>query len=318
MVYLFSVSRKEDVTDFFDIEEEIGSGATSVVSKVVQKGTKTLFAMKKIKKNVDKKIIKTEIGILLRLKHTNIIRLKEIFESESHLFLILEFVSGGELFDRIVEKGSYSEQDAANCVNQICQAIAYLHDNDIVHRDLKPENLLYATRDEGSPLKLADFGLSKMLTNDLTMQTVCGTPGYCAPEVLRGERYGPAVDMWAVGVITYIMLCGYEPFYSDEGDSHMFRKILKCDYEFQSPWWDEVSLNAKDLVKKLIVLDPEKRLTAKQALQHPWVQGKGANIQHMEKAQTKLREFNARRKMKASCHAVIAVNDLVKKFKVVK
>ncbi|XP_066921122.1 calcium/calmodulin-dependent protein kinase type IV-like [Clytia hemisphaerica] len=273
--------------------------------------------MKKIKKNIDKKIIKTEIGILLRLKHTNIIRLKEIFESETHLFLILEYVSGGELFDRIVDKGFYSEQDAARCVNQICQAIDYLHENDIVHRDLKPENLLYATKDEEAPLKLADFGLSKMLKHDLTMQTVCGTPGYCAPEVLLGKNYGPEVDMWAVGVITYIMLCGYEPFYSDADDNkEMFRKILKCEFKFDSPWWDEVSINAKDLVMRLIVLEPEKRLTAKQALEHPWVQGKGANILHMENAQVKLREFNARRKLKGGAHAVIAVNELIKKFKV--
>ncbi|XP_057308525.1 calcium/calmodulin-dependent protein kinase type IV-like [Hydractinia symbiolongicarpus] len=315
MVYFFSVSRKENVEDYFDIGQEVGRGATSVVKIVTQKGTKDRFAMKQMKKNVDKKIIRTEIGILLRLRHPNIIRLKEIFESETHLFLVLELVTGGELFDRIVEKGFYSEQDAALCVKQLCEAVGYLHDNDIVHRDLKPENLLYANESKDSPLKLADFGLSKMLTTSSTMQTVCGTPGYCAPEVLLGKEYGPAVDMWAVGVIAYIMLCGFEPFYDDRGDQAMFQKILKCDFEFVSPWWDEVSLNAKDLVSKLIVADPKKRLTAKQALEHPWVQGKGANIKHMEKTQTKLKEFNAKRKIKAGAHVVIAATDLLRKIK---
>merc|ERR1712141_338267 len=128
-----------------------------------------------------------------------------------------------------------------------CEAVAYLHDNEIVHRDLKPENLLYKCPAEDSPLKIADFCLSKILTNNATMQTVCGTPGYCAPEVLRGEEYEPAIDMWAVGVITYILLCGFEPFYDDRGDQAMFQRILKCDYEFMSPWWDEVSVNAKVL-----------------------------------------------------------------------
>jgi len=312
MVYFFSVSRKEDVGDFYTTGREIGRGATSVVKEVTQKGTKQNFAMKIIQKNIDKKIIRTEIGILLRLNHPNVIKLKEIFESETQLFLILELVTGGELFDRIVERQYYNEKDAADAVKQICEAVAYLHDNEIVHRDLKPENLLYRSPAEDSPLKIADFGLSKILTNNATMQTVCGTPGYCAPEVLRGEEYEPAIDMWAVGVITYILLCGFEPFYDDRGDQAMFQRILKCDYEFMSPWWDEVSVNAKDLVSKLIVKDPKKRLTAKQALQHPWVQGKGANFKHMGQTHEKLKEFNAKRKLKAGMLGVLAVNELTR------
>jgi len=315
MVYFFTVSRKEKVEEFFDIEAPIGRGATSVVKTVIEKGTKKKYAMKQIKKDIDKKIIRTEIGILLRLKHPNIIRLKEIFESENELFLILELVTGGELFDRIVERGFYSEKDAAAVVKQLCEAIQYLHDNGIVHRDLKPENLLYANPTPESALKIADFGLSKMLTTSATMQTVCGTPGYCAPEVLLGKSYEESVDMWAVGVITYILLCGFEPFYDERGDQAMFQKILKCDFEFVSPWWDQVSLNAKDLISKLIVLDPSKRLSAKEAIAHPWVQGKGAKVNHMKDAQKKLREFNARRKIKAGAHVVIAATELLKKVK---
>lgn len=260
--------------------------------------------------HVEKKIVRTEIGILLRLKHPNIVQLKDIFETETHLYIILELVKGGELFERIVERGFYTEKDAAAAVKELCEAVAYLHENDIVHRDLKPENLLYASETDDSVLKLADFGLSKMLAPEVVMQTVCGTPGYCAPEVLLGKQYGREVDMWAVGVIAYILLCGFEPFYDERGDQAMFRRILKCDFEFVSPWWNDVSLSAKNLVSKLIVLDPSKRLTAKQALQHPWVQGKGAKRDHMEKTQEKLKEFNARRKLKAGMYGVLVVQDM--------
>ncbi|XP_043920410.1 calcium/calmodulin-dependent protein kinase type IV [Protopterus annectens] len=284
---------------------EITVGATSVVFRCRQKGTQKPYAVKILKKNVDKKIVRTEIGVLLRLSHPNIIKLKEIFETPVEISLVLELVTGGELFDRIVEKGYYSERDAADAVKQILEAVAYLHEHGVVHRDLKPENLLYATPAPDAPLKIADFGLSKIV-DDQAMKTVCGTPGYCAPEILRGCAYGPEVDMWSVGVITYILLCGFEPFFDERGDQYMFKRILNCDYDFVSPWWDDVSLNAKDLVKKLIVLDPKKRLTTQQALQHPWVTGKAANFAHMDTAQKKLQEFNARRKLKAAVKAVVA------------
>ncbi|XP_040277550.1 calcium/calmodulin-dependent protein kinase type IV isoform X1 [Bufo bufo] len=304
--YWIDGSNKDTLAHYYELESELGRGATSVVYRCRQKGTQKPYAVKMLKKTVDKKIVRTEIGVLLRLSHPNIIKLKEIFETPTEISLVLELVTGGELFDRIVEKGYYSERDAADAVKQILEAVAYLHENGIVHRDLKPENLLYATPAPDAPLKIADFGLSKIVDDQVAMKTVCGTPGYCAPEILRGCAYGPQVDMWSVGIITYILLCGFEPFYDERGDQYMFKRILNCDYDFVSPWWDDVSLNAKDLVKKLIVFDPKKRLTTHQALQHPWVTGKAANFAHMDTAQKKLQEFNARRKLKAAVKAVVA------------
>uniref|UniRef100_A0A674MQ93 Calcium/calmodulin-dependent protein kinase type IV n=1 Tax=Takifugu rubripes TaxID=31033 RepID=A0A674MQ93_TAKRU len=273
-------------------------GATSVVYRCEEKETQKAFALKVLKKTIDRKIVRTEIGVLLRLSHPNIIQLKEIFETDTDIALVLELVTGGELFDRIVERGYYSERDAAHVIKQILEAVAYLHENGVVHRDLKPENLLYADLSLDAPLKIADFGLSKIIDDQVTMKTVCGTPGYCAPEILRGNAYGPEVDMWSVGVILYILLCGFEPFFDPRGDQYMYSRILNCDYEFVSPWWDEVSLNAKDLVSKLIVLDPRQRLNVREALDHPWVLGKAARFSHMDTAQRKLQEFNARRKLK--------------------
>ncbi|XP_070541852.1 calcium/calmodulin-dependent protein kinase type IV-like [Ptychodera flava] len=309
--YWISQSIKDTTFDhYYGLGKELGRGATSVVYRCEQLGTGKPFAVKNLPKNVDKKIIRTEIGVLLKLKHPNVIQLREIFETQSELHLVLELVTGGELFERIVARGFYSERDAADCVRQICEAVAYLHQNDIVHRDLKPENLLYQDTSADALLKIADFGLSKIMSDSVTMQTVCGTPGYCAPEVLYGKPYGPEVDMWSVGVITYILLCGFEPFYDERGDKHMFQKILNSDYEFMSPFWDEVSLNAKDLISKLLVLQPKKRLTAVQALQHPWVKGRAAKFNHMEGTQKNLREFNAKRKLKAATQAVMIATSL--------
>ncbi|XP_065808411.1 calcium/calmodulin-dependent protein kinase type IV [Labrus bergylta] len=300
--------RDGTVEEFYTLSSELGRGATSIVYRCEEKQTQKPYAIKVLKKTIDKKIVRTEIGVLLRLSHPNIIQLKEIFETDTDIALVLELVTGGELFDRIVERGYYSERDAAHVIKQILEAVAYLHDNGVVHRDLKPENLLYADLSLDAPLKIADFGLSKIIDDQVTMKTVCGTPGYCAPEILRGNAYGPEVDMWSVGVILYILLCGFEPFFDPRGDQYMYSRILNCDYEFVSPWWDDVSLNAKDLVSKLIVLDPHKRLSVREALQHPWVLGKAARFSHMDTTQRKLQEFNARRKLKAAMKAVVATS----------
>uniref|UniRef100_A0A3Q2Q6W1 Si:ch73-60h1.1 n=1 Tax=Fundulus heteroclitus TaxID=8078 RepID=A0A3Q2Q6W1_FUNHE len=269
--------RDGTVEDLYTLGSELGrsGGATSIVYRCEEKQTQKPFAVKVLKKTLPPQI-------LLQMQ------LSTLGHSKN--------------------RGYYSERDAAHVIKQILEAVAYLHGNGVVHRDLKPENLLYADLSLDAPLKIADFGLSKIIDDQVTMKTVCGTPGYCAPEILRGNAYGPEVDMWSVGVILYILLCGFEPFFDPRGDQYMYSRILNCDYEFVSPWWDEVSLNAKDLVSKLIVLDPHKRLSVREALQHPWVLGKAARFSHMDTTQRKLQEFNARRKLKAAMKAVVATS----------
>ncbi|WAR00840.1 KCC4-like protein, partial [Mya arenaria] len=251
--------------DYYELGKELGSGATSKVYKCNAKGSDQAWAVKVINKKVDRKVVKTEVGILLKISHVNVIRMKEIFETPTQILLVLELVTGGELFER----GKYSEKDAALAVREMLEGLEYLHKNDIMHRDLKPENLLYENLSEKAKLKIADFGLSKIIGAQVTTNTVCGTPGYCAPEVVKGKCYDTKVDMWSIGVIAYILLCGYEPFYDDE-ETIMYKKILKGNYEFDSPWWDNITENAKDFIRKLLIVDVKSRLSAVDALKHPW------------------------------------------------
>jgi len=201
-----------------------------------------------------------------KLNHKSIVQLYDIFETPNELFLVLEFVPGGELFDQIVERGSYTENDAAKLVRQILEGIDYMHKHGVVHRDLKPENLLCAS---ANVIKIADFGLSKDIESG-NLQTSCGTPSYVAPEVLMGGQYDNEVDIWSIGVITYVLLCGFTPFFGDN-QRQLFERILHATFDFPSPEWDDISEAAKDFVKKLLVVNPAQRLTSAQALAHPWL-----------------------------------------------
>ncbi|KAL4227967.1 Calcium/calmodulin-dependent protein kinase type IV [Mactra antiquata] len=290
--------KNESFEDTYTIGKELGSGATSKVYKCVHKGTQQPWAVKIINKKVDRKVVRTEIGILLNIHHDNVIRMKEIYETPTQILLVLELVTGGELFDRIVNRGSYTEKDAAYAVKEMLVAVQYLHNKGVIHRDLKPENLLYESLSSNAKLKIADFGLSKIVDSQVTTNTVCGTPGYCAPEVVKGCNYNQQVDLWSIGVIAYILLCGYEPFYHED-EREMYKKILKGDFMFDSPYWDNITENAKDLIKKLLIINPENRITVDVALNHDWVKGRGASGEHMEDAQSNIKKFNARRKLKA-------------------
>ncbi|XP_071520353.1 calcium/calmodulin-dependent protein kinase type 1 isoform X1 [Panulirus ornatus] len=221
----------------------------------------------------------------------------------------MELVTGGELFDRIVEKGSYTEKDAADLIRQVLEAVDYMHDQGVVHRDLKPENLLYFSQDEDSKIMISDFGLSKMEDSGI-MATACGTPGYVAPEVLAQKPYGKAVDVWSIGVIAYILLCGYPPFY-DENDANLFAQILKGEFEFDSPYWDEISDSAKDFIRQLMCVDVEKRYTCKQSLRHPWICGNAASDRNIHSSVSEqLKKNFAKSRWRQLMHAIVMVHKM--------
>ncbi|CAB4059828.1 CAMK1 [Lepeophtheirus salmonis] len=263
------------VEDKYIMKDVLGTGAFSQVRLAEQREEPSkLYAIKII----DKKALKgkedsleNEIKVLRRLDHPNVVKLLEAYESKSSVYLVMELVTGGELFDRIVEKGSYTEKDAADLIKQVLSAVAYMHTEGVVHRDLKPENLLYHSTDEDSKIMISDFGLSKMEDSGI-MATACGTPGYVAPEVLAQKPYGKSVDVWSIGVISYILLCGYPPFY-DENDANLFAQILKGEFEFDSPYWDDISDEAKAFIRQLMCVDVDKRLSCSEALEHAWITG---------------------------------------------
>jgi len=267
----------EGIQDYYEFGEEIGVGGFSVVYKATSKKTGEAYAIKRIQRGLegdegdgmDIEQLKREIHIMKKLNHPNVLKLFEVFEEEDYFFLVTEFVEGKELFDRIVERGAYSERDAANIVVQILEAVEYLHSNGIAHRDLKPENLLSSVKGDKEIIKILDFGFSKKFGEEKLVTSV-GTPGYVAPEVLTSESYDMSVDMWSIGVIIYILLCGFPPFFG-ETPPELFKKIIECKYDFDDQAWDEVSDQAKDLIRHLLVKDPKQRFTATQCLQHEWI-----------------------------------------------
>uniref|UniRef100_A0A8B9GPN3 calcium/calmodulin-dependent protein kinase n=1 Tax=Astyanax mexicanus TaxID=7994 RepID=A0A8B9GPN3_ASTMX len=211
-------------------------------------------------------------------------------------------VTGGELFEDIVAREYYSEADASHCIQQILEAVLHCHQMGVVHRDLKPENLLLASKSKGAAVKLADFGLAIEVEGDQQAWFgFAGTPGYLSPEVLRKDPYGKAVDLWACGVILYILLVGYPPFW-DEDQHRLYQQIKAGAYDFPSPEWDTVTPEAKDLINKMLTINPAKRITAAEALKHPWISHRStvASCMHRQETVECLKKFNARRKLKGA------------------
>jgi len=285
-----------NVEDLYELGKEIGQGGFSVVYRAKRLKDSKVFAIKKITKDeegVDIELLKREIYIMKKVDHPNILKLYEVYEDDDYFWLVLELVEGMELFDKIVDRGNYSEKDAANIVKQIVEAVKYLHEHNIVHRDLKPENLLSAGDGENEIVKVADFGFAKNFGEEIP-RTSCGSPGYVAPEVLTEDSYTNAVDMWSVGVVIYILLSGYPPFY-DDAPPKIFKKITEAKYDFNDPAWEHVSDLAKDLINKLLVRDPDERLTAAKCLDHPWLTGGAKGSQDVKGSLIRLRDYNTDR-----------------------
>uniref|UniRef100_A0A8C8HB71 calcium/calmodulin-dependent protein kinase n=1 Tax=Oncorhynchus tshawytscha TaxID=74940 RepID=A0A8C8HB71_ONCTS len=262
-------------TDEYQLYEELGKGAFSVVRRCVKKSSGQEFAAKIINTKKlsarDHQKLDREARICRLLKHSNIVRLHDSISEEGFHYLVFDLVTGGELFEDIVAREYYSEADASQCINQILESVQHIHQHDIVHRDLKPENLLLASKMKGAAVKLADFGLAIEVQGDQQAWFgFAGTPGYLSPEVLRKDPYGKPVDIWACGVILYILLVGYPPFW-DEDQHKLYQQIKAGAYDFPSPEWDTVTPEAKNLINQMLTINPSKRITADQALKHPWI-----------------------------------------------
>uniref|UniRef100_A0A665WSN3 calcium/calmodulin-dependent protein kinase n=1 Tax=Echeneis naucrates TaxID=173247 RepID=A0A665WSN3_ECHNA len=246
-----------------------------------------------------------------KLLHKQAIRERHINISEEGFhYLVFDLVTGGELFEDIVAREYYSEADASHCIQQILESVHHCHVNGIVHRDLKPENLLLASKLKGAAVKLADFGLAIEVQGDQQAWFgFAGTPGYLSPEVLRKDPYGKPVDMWACGVILYILLVGYPPFW-DEDQHRLYQQIKAGAYDFPSPEWDTVTPEAKDLINKMLTINPSKRITAAEALKHPWICQRStvASMMHRQETVECLKKFNARRKLKVRLWANLHVS----------
>ncbi|XP_052469179.1 calcium/calmodulin-dependent protein kinase type II delta chain isoform X21 [Carassius gibelio] len=301
-------------TDEYQLYEELGKGAFSVVRRCVKKSTGQEYAAKIINTKKlsarDHQKLEREARICRLLKHPNIVRLHDSISEEGFHYLVFDLVTGGELFEDIVAREFYSEADASHCINQILESVSHIHQHDIVHRDLKPENLLLASKMKGAAVKLADFGLAIEVQGDQQAWFgFAGTPGYLSPEVLRKDPYGKPVDIWACGVILYILLVGYPPFW-DEDQHKLYQQIKAGAYDFPSPEWDTVTAEAKNLINQMLTINPAKRITADQALKHPWVCQRStvASMIHRQETVECLRKFNARRKLKGAILTTMLVS----------
>ncbi|KAG8552132.1 hypothetical protein GDO81_004417 [Engystomops pustulosus] len=301
-------------TDEYQLYEELGKGAFSVVRRCVKKSTNQEYAAKIINTKKlsarDHQKLEREARICRLLKHPNIVRLHDSISEEGFHYLVFDLVTGGELFEDIVAREYYSEADASHCIHQILESVNHIHQHDIVHRDLKPENLLLASKCKGAAVKLADFGLAIEVQGDQQAWFgFAGTPGYLSPEVLRKDPYGKPVDIWACGVILYILLVGYPPFW-DEDQHKLYQQIKAGAYDFPSPEWDTVTPEAKNLINQMLTINPAKRITADQALKHPWVCQRStvASMMHRQETVECLRKFNARRKLKGAILTTMLVS----------
>ncbi|KAM6951733.1 calcium/calmodulin-dependent protein kinase (CaM kinase) II gamma 1 isoform 9-T9 [Aplochiton taeniatus] len=301
-------------TDEYQLYEELGKGAFSVVRRSVKKSSGQEYAAKIINTKKlsarDHQKLEREARICRLLKHPNIVRLHDSISEEGFHYLVFDLVTGGELFEDIVAREYYSEADASQCINQILESVNHIHQHDIVHRDLKPENLLLASKMKGAAVKLADFGLAIEVQGDQQAWFgFAGTPGYLSPEVLRKDPYGKPVDIWACGVILYILLVGYPPFW-DEDQHKLYQQIKAGAYDFPSPEWDTVTPEAKNLINQMLTINPAKRITSEQALKHPWVCQRStvASMMHRQETVECLRKFNARRKLKGAILTTMLVS----------
>lgn len=312
----FILDNKGKITDFYAMDRrKIGEGSFGSVSKAVPKGDHTAGSEPRAVKSINKRNVhdpgkfKQEVALMKQMDHPHIIKLYESFEDARNVYLVMELCSGGELFDRITEVGNFTETQGAAIMQQITRAINYMHEKLVVHRDLKPENFLFTEKEaiEKSTIKIIDFGLSRSFTPGEVLTTYAGTAFYLAPEVLQ-KRYNELCDIWSMGVIAFVLLCGYPPFQGDT-DAETLACVAKGKLEFDDEDWGSVSEDAKDLIRALLRMNPKDRPTARQALQHTWIQKCAPRAKPINLGTglvKNLRRFRAQHRLKKAALHVIA------------
>ncbi|KAF7142011.1 hypothetical protein RHSIM_Rhsim06G0012400 [Rhododendron simsii] len=301
-----------DITQIYVLDKELGRGQFGITYLCTEKSSGLKYACKSISRRklvTDKDIedVRREIAMLEHLSgQPNIVEFKGAYEDRSNLHLVMELCSGGELFDRITKQGSYSEKEAARIGRQVVNVVHVCHFMGVMHRDLKPENFLLVSREEDAPLKATDFGLSVFIEDGKVYADIVGSAYYVAPEVLK-RNYGKEIDVWSAGVILYILLSGVPPFWA-ETEKGIFDEILKGHIDFESSPWPSISTGAKDLIRKMLTMDPKNRITAAQAIEDPWLkEGGDASDKPLDSAVLgRMKQFRAMNKLKKLALKVIA------------
>lgn len=320
----FNTTHRTRISDKYILGRELGRGEFGVTYLCTDRETKELFACKSISKKklrtaVDVEDVRREVAIMSTLpEHPNIVKLRATYEDNEAVHLVMELCEGGELFDRIVARGHYSERAAAGIAKTVAEVVKMCHENGVIHRDLKPENFLFANKKENSALKAIDFGLSVFFKPGQKFSEIVGSPYYMAPEVLK-RNYGPEVDIWSAGVILYILLCGVPPFWA-ETEQGVALSILRGVIDFKREPWPQISENAKSLVKQMLEPDPKKRLTSQQVLEHPWIQNekKASNVPLGDIVRTRLKQFSVMNRFKKKALRVIAEHLSIEEVEVIR
>ena len=307
--------KTSNISKEYTFGKTIGTGSFGQVRLAIHKATKQTRAIKIIQKSkVDTKVLFNEINVLSKLSHPNIMQIYEIFYDNTNIYIVSEYCKGGELFEIISTKGNFSEKDACVIMKQLMSAICYSHQNNIVHRDLKPENILMDNDSDDLTIKIIDWGCAQTIKTTKQSNQADGTAYYIAPEVLKGE-YNEKCDIWACGVIFYILLCGYPPF-NGETDDEIYLEVLKGKFEFPEEDWSEVSDEAKALIKKMLTKDVNKRITALDSMQDPWFkkfEEKEQYDKNLAKSVLKnMKKFKKHRTLEKTIISFI-INQLIKK-----
>ncbi|KAI3970626.1 hypothetical protein MKX01_024273 [Papaver californicum] len=317
-------SHRTRISDKYVLGRELGRGEFGITYLCTDRETKESLACKSISKKklrtaIDVEDVRREVSIMSSLPdHLNIVRLKATYEDNEAVHLVMELCEGGELFDRIVARGHYSERAAANVARTVAEVVKMCHEHGVMHRDLKPENFLFANKRENAALKAIDFGLSVFFRPGERFSEIVGSPYYMAPEVLK-RNYGPEVDIWSAGVILYILLCGVPPFWA-ETEQGVAHAILRGAIDFKRDPWPKVSDSAKSLLKQMLEPDPRKRLTAQQVLEHSWLQNakKASNVPLGDIVRTRLRQFSVMNRLKKKAMRVIAEQLSIEEVEVIR